>query len=150
MPAKSTVSVASYFIKARAAVAVVAILSVWACIDFYEATHEYAAANTDRYGLGGMYRRLEPVLRILPHGVRVGYLSDVPVAGVRGGTAFFAARNILAPRLVMQMIGDRRPEWVLGNFSKPVDAEAIAREHGLVVARDLGQGLVVFRRQADR
>ena len=147
MPAKSP---ARYPAKVLAAVAAVAVVSLWACVDFYDATREYAATNADRYGLGGMYERLAPVERVLPDGVTVGYLSDVPVVGVRGGTAFFAARYILAPRVVTQMIAGNKPEWVLGNFSRPVDYGAIAGKHSLAVVQDFGKGLVLFRRRPAR
>jgi hypothetical protein len=143
MPAKLQ---ARYPAKVLAAVAAVAALSLWACVDFYGVTREYASANADRYGLGGMYERLAPVARALPDGVSVGYLSDVPVVGVRGGTAFFAARYILAPRVVMQMIAGNKPDWVLGNYSRPADYGAIASKHSLAMVQDFGQGLVLFRR----
>jgi hypothetical protein len=78
-----------------------------------------------------------------------GYLSDIPFHDVRGSTAFFGAQYALAPRILVPFPGRHRAGWVVGNFSQPLDYPTLAREHGLSIVKDLGRGLVVFRRAAD-
>jgi hypothetical protein len=46
----------------------------------------------------------------------------------------------------MQMIAGNKPDWVLGNYSRPADYGAIASKHSLAMVQDFGQGLVLFRR----
>jgi hypothetical protein len=38
------------------------------------------------------------------------------------------------------------PGWVLGNFSQPVDYAGFGAKRGLTLARDFGNGVVLYRR----
>jgi hypothetical protein len=73
----------------------------------------------------------------------VGYLSDLPLADAPGQAAYFGVAMALAPRLVVRDADG--PAWVLGNFSRPQDFAA-AEAAGLELVRDLGNGVILFRR----
>jgi hypothetical protein len=80
------------------------------------------------------YRELRRLLP--PHGV-VGYLTDKPDAVV----TYYLAQYALAP-LVLER-GAIRPV-VVGNFFEPAAAGALAARLGLVLQRDLGEGVMLF------
>jgi hypothetical protein len=40
------------------------------------------------------------------------------------------------------------PEWVVGDFSKPLDVVAFGKQRGLTLVRDFGNGAVLYRNQA--
>jgi hypothetical protein len=52
----------------------------------------------------------------------------------------------LAPRLMTRSADG--PEWVVGNFSHPLDYAAAGRQHQLELVKDFGNGIVLFRRRA--
>jgi len=82
--------------------------------------------------------RFAPLRRLLPrHGV-VGYVSDRPSAE----REYFLTQYALAPLLL-----DRGGVHavVVGNFFEPARASAVAAPMGLVLVRDLGNGVMLFR-----
>jgi hypothetical protein len=108
-----------------------AALELWRAGRFY--------ARSDR---GQRFRdrqaRFREARRLLPrHGV-VGYVSDRPDAVA----TYFLAQYALAP-LVLER-GGARPV-VVGNFFEPERADALAASLGLVLQRDLGAGVMLFR-----
>ncbi len=129
-----------------AALAAVVALSLWASLGFYRSARVFAEANMDRHGIETQQARFRDVLPLLPESAVVGYLSDVPFGEIRGSTAFYGAQYALAPRILAPVAGKHRADWVLGNFAKPADYVSIAQRHGLVVVKDFGRGVVVFRR----
>lgn len=39
------------------------------------------------------------------------------------------------------------PQWTIGDFSKPLDVAQFGQQRGLVLVKDFGQGIVLYRRQ---
>jgi len=124
----------------------IALLSIWACLEHYNAAKLFRDGGGDPYRVEAQIERLGPATTVLPEAVTTGYISDVPFEEVRGSAGFFGAQYALAPRLLVEFPKTARPDWVLGNFSGPPDLGAIERDNGLVLVRDLGRGVMVFRR----
>jgi hypothetical protein len=124
----------------KAALIAAALLAAWGAVESFEIESESSAG--DPYMVNLQPARLAGVMETIPSTAVVGYLSDQ-----NNSTAalamFNSARYTLAPRLLVE--GTDR-DTVLGNFTKPADYAAIAREHGLEVVRDFGNGVVLFRR----
>lgn len=128
------------------AIIAAAVLGLWGSIGLFEALKRNP--QTDQYRIEEMTARYAPVAAALPNEVKViGYLSDSPYEQPRGQVLFFTAQYALAPRVI-----SAKPDqvWVLGNFAQPSDWSALGAPHGLQVERDLGNGLVLYKRQAPR
>ena len=82
---------------------------------------------------------------MVPPQAVLGYISDLPEEGVAGAIWFAGARHALAPRLLIPHQNPQKPDWVLGNFSKPSDLHEIERQNQLQLVRDFGSGVAVFR-----
>ena len=54
----------------------------------------------------------------------------------------------LAPRLVTNQNVNPAPEWVIGDFSKPLDVVQFGKAHGLTLVRDFGNGAVLYRAES--
>jgi hypothetical protein len=39
-------------------------------------------------------------------------------------------------------------EWVIGDFSKPLDVTEFGKQHGLTLVKDFGNGAVLYRNEA--
>jgi hypothetical protein len=131
------------------AIVAVTALSLWGALDFYRSVTLFYRSHGDPYGLLLQETRFRQVDRMLPPGITVGYVSDVPVSNVRGNAAFNGAQYVLAPRLVVELAAGHKPEWVLGNFSKVGNYQTIAQVLQLTIVKDFGSGIVVFRRRTD-
>jgi hypothetical protein len=132
--------------RVAAAISAVALLSLAAALEHYSAARATAA---DPYGILVQEERFREAGAILPSGAVVGYISDVPFEEVRGSVAFFGAQYALAPGILVDLSsGAASPEWVLGDFARPADLDALARSRGLSVVRDFGRGVMVFRKAA--
>lgn len=131
---------AAYPTRLRAALIAAALLAVWGTIEGFQIESESSAG--DPYMVNLQPARLAGVIEAIPRTAVVGYLSDQ-----NNSTAalamFNSARYTLAPRLLVE--GTDR-DWVLGNFTKPSDYTAIARERGLRVVQDFGNGVVLLGR----
>lgn len=118
----------------------VALLAVWGAVESFQIESEDNAG--DPYMVSLQPARLAGVIEAIPRAAVVGYVSDQ-----NNSTAalamFNSARYTLAPRLLVE--GTDR-DWVLGNFTKPADYAAIARERGLRVVQDFGNGVVLLGR----
>ncbi|MCS6951347.1 MAG: hypothetical protein RMK57_10510 [Bryobacterales bacterium] len=126
-----------------AAAVSVAFLAVAAALNYYEIASQ---SVPDRYGIGAQQQRFHPVASVLPPGAVVGYISDLSPDDARGSAAFFAAQYHLAPRILVPFPAERPVDWVLGNFSRPTDLDDVSRRHHLVLVRDFGRGVMIFRR----
>jgi len=87
-------------------------------------------------------RVLEPAL---PEHAVAGFLTDLPKGSDQETWALYTTQYALAPRLVIPYPSSRRCDWVIGNFTQPVDLERIARENKLRLIRDYDGGVVLFR-----
>jgi hypothetical protein len=145
---------------ARAAVGIVVALAVAGALNFYRTVDEknlmYTSPSiTDIIDVGP--ERFRGVIAMLPTEAVVGYISDLPNSSPeessRRALWFFGARYALAPRLIVWpgQLGNRsihaqKQDWVLGDFSKPMDLVQIERENHLNLVRDFGSGVLVFRK----
>ena len=105
------------------------------------------AAVRDPFGIAYLQRTLGEALNEIPTEAAVAYVSDVPLDDTRGIAQFFAMQYAIAPRLLVQEAKTQRPQWIAGVFAIVPNLDRYARERGWTVARDLGGGLVLFRRQ---
>ncbi len=114
-------------------------IALWCAIENYQL--ESITVQSDPYKASEQADRLAGAIGMLPRNGVVGYVSDI--SGSDPALAMFnTSLYALAPRMLVE--GTDR-EFVLGNFTKPQDYEAFAREHHLVLLRDFGGGIVVFR-----
>jgi hypothetical protein len=131
-----------------AACAAVALLALWSTISFYGATEELAGANADVYKIGEQVARFQDLMSALPATGIVGYVSDVPASQTLSAVLYSGAQYTLAPRLVTDQRLTPAPEWVIGDFSKPLDVVQFGKDRGLTLVKDFGNGAVLYRRQA--
>jgi hypothetical protein len=131
-----------------AACAAVALLTLWSTVDFYDTSSEQGGANADVYKIGEQPARLQDLMSALPATGIVGYVSDAPTSQTIGAVLYSGAQYTLAPRLVTSQSVKPGPEWVIGDFSKPLDVVQFGKERGLSLVRDFGNGAVLYRKRA--
>jgi len=120
----------------------VALLAVFAATKSYDLSSQQAS---DPYGITAGQTRFAAALEILPATGVIGYLTDMPVAENVGSIALMAAQYSMAPRAIVP-IGKSRAEWALGNFAHPGNFAERGAQAGYRIVRDLGNGVVVYRR----
>jgi hypothetical protein len=128
-----------------AACAAVALLALWNTVNFYGATEQATGASADVYKVGEQDARFQDLMPALPATGIVGYVSDVPTSQTLGAVLRDGAQYAMAPRLVREQSLKPGAEWVIGNFSKPLDVTQFGRERGLTLVRDFGNGVVLYR-----
>jgi hypothetical protein len=131
-----------------AACAAVAVLALWSTVNFYSITEELAGANADVYKIGEQAARFQDLMTALPATGIIGYVSDVPASQTLGAVLYSGAQYTLAPRLVAEQRLKPDAEWVIGNFSKPLDVVEFGAKRGLTLVKDFGNGAVLYRNQA--
>jgi hypothetical protein len=89
--------------------------------------------------------RLREAIPYLPEHAVLGYLSDLSLEAVNGSAAYFGVMYALAPRLLTRTADSQ--EWVVGNFSHPLDYASAGAAHHLDLVKDFGNGIVLFRRR---
>jgi hypothetical protein len=131
--------VVSYAPRVKIAIYVAVAIALWCAIENYQL--ESLTVQSDPYKAAEQADRLAGAMQMLPPNGVIGYVSDVsdPTASL---ALFNTSRYALTPRMLVEG-ADR--EFVLGNFAKTRDYDAFAREHHLVLLRDFGGGIVVFR-----
>jgi hypothetical protein len=89
-------------------------------------------------------RRFEPLRRVLPIHITVGYESDLEdsLTDREEVRSFYLAQYALAPAIVVAGV---EPEVVVGNYRDPARCR-VCRSKDFVLMRDFGQGLMLFRR----
>ena len=133
---------------AQAALGVVASLALASAVNYYRTVGEKNRAYQDPWMtsmIGIQAERLREVIAMVPAEAVVGYISDSPLDQGRDAARFAGARYALAPRLVVPHDSAQKQDWVLGNFSKPVDVVRIQRENRVKLVKDFGSGVMVFR-----
>jgi hypothetical protein len=93
----------------------------------------------EAYEVSRYERRYDGIRPLLPKHGAVGYLSD----RMEPNEQFMLTEYALAP-LVLELSPDH--EIVVGNFFDPRVGPTLARQHGLVVVRDFGRGLLLLQR----
>ena len=126
----------------------VAILAVYGAMNSYQLSAGYARQYPDAYGAGGAQVRFAPLLEKVPPATVLGYFTDVAPSDAFNA-AFLAAQHAVAPRLLVLLNTQNkqdRPEWAVGNFSKPQDFAALGKTYGYSMEADLGNGIVLFHK----
>ena len=93
--------------------------------------------------IGAQLVRYAQLPAAVPPGEVVGYISDLPWEDRRSTVLFLGAQYALAPRI---LVDDDHQKWVLGNFSAPADFGALGAAQHLVMVRDFGNGVILYRR----
>jgi len=128
--------------------ATVAFLALWGVVEFYRATADAVGPDADVYKVGAQAERFRDLASALPSSGVIGYVSDVPVTQNVGAALYASAQYTFAPRLVIDQPTQPPAEWVIGDFSKPLDVAAFGAHRGLTLVRDFGNGAVLYRNQA--
>jgi hypothetical protein len=118
------------------------------CLAVLGSTLDLTPPTPDPYTVEQQVVRMRPVLSELPNVKTAGYISDLPTTTIGGSAAFYAAQYAVAPVLLEEETKHKH-DWVIGNFSKPQDYAAAGRPFMLVIAKDVGQGVILFRRVAE-
>jgi hypothetical protein len=122
-----------------------AAICVWGALDFFvfESDLQSQSQNRDPYMVAAQPERFSGLKRVVSEDAVLGYLSDAEPGSTIAGAIFESAQYALAPRL-LQMSTER--EWVLGNFTRPADFQAVGARYSLHLERDFGNGVVLYRR----
>ena len=124
--------------KAILGLAVAALLSLYGTLDFYGKQIERDKIQKDSYHIAAQEQRFEALKRELGANAVAGYVSDLSDAGI-----LLSAQHALAPVLLV----DNVPfQLVVGNFSRPMDYSEFGRARQLVLVKDFGAGVTLFRK----
>jgi len=126
----------------------VAILAILGAMNSYQTSSAYARQYPDAYGAARAETRFASIAARVPANGVVAYITDLDPAGAAFAPAFLAAQYALAPRQVVVVPPQNKPEWAVGNFSKPVDYAAAGAAAGYEVASDEGNGVILFHRKS--
>jgi hypothetical protein len=132
-----------YPIAVRVGVGVCCVLALWGALAYVDFENDYQQQSRDPFMVAPQSARLEALRAALPDSAVLGYVTDAAPDSVTAQTMFNAARYALAPRMIIQ---GANHDAVLGNFARPADYAAYASQRGLRVARDFGNGVVLFRK----
>lgn len=125
----------------------VGILGVFGALNSYQVSKGYSDQYPDAYGGERAQIRFAPLLSKVPASAELGYLTDLDPAQPAYAAAFLAAQYALAPRALVFVDAQHRPEWAVGNFTKPMDFAAAGASRGYDPAGDFGNGVVLFHRK---
>jgi len=128
-------------------VGVAVLTTVSGTIGLHHSLHARSATGKDLYGVSAVAARLREPTRLLPANAVTGYVSDVPSDSPRGSAVFFAVQYAVAPRLLVDAGSKASAEWIIGCFAGFPDYGALAKSREWILVRDLGGGVVVFRRK---
>jgi hypothetical protein len=126
----------------------VAVLSLWSTLNFYGATADAAGPGADVYKISDQAARFGDLMSALPATGVLGYVSDAPASQPLGAALYGGLQYTLAPRLVTGQRTQPSAEWVIGDFSKPLDVVQFGAKRGLTLVKDFGNGAVLYRSQA--
>lgn len=121
------------------------LVALAAAFESYQLVAAQSRELADPYMVSIQATRLAGLLNELPADSIAGYVSDLDVTSPGGQAAMYSMQYTLAPRLVVPP--ERAPVWVIGNFSRPLDYQSFGKERSLVFLKDLGNGVVLFRKQ---
>ncbi|HEY4364699.1 MAG TPA: hypothetical protein VGN17_27285 [Bryobacteraceae bacterium] len=131
-----------------AAALVVGVLGAFGALNSYNVSNNYSEQFPDAYGGGVAQVRFAPLLERVPPAATLGYFTDIQPSQKAYESAFLAAQYAVAPRVLVMVDAKTRPEWAVGNFSRPQDFAAAGAAHGYGTTADLGNGVVLFHRGA--
>ena len=124
----------------------VGVLAVFGALNSYQVSRDYSEHFPDAYGVERAQLRFAPLLAKVAADAQIGYFTDLDSSQPAYSAAFLAAQYALAPRLLLPDVRTR-PEWAVGNFSKPMDFAAAGAAQGYDLAGDFGNGVILFHRR---
>jgi hypothetical protein len=127
-----------YPIRTTAGLGVAVLLSLYASLSFYDAQTERNKASSDPYRIAAQEQRFTALKRSLPANTVLGYVSDLQQPAILS-----AAQYWLAPFVI---VDDAGREWVLGNFTRPLDYAEFGKKRKLTLVKDFSNGVVLFRK----
>jgi hypothetical protein len=128
-----------------AGIGVVVLLCIFVAFQSYRTVDADARTYRDPYMINAQPERVREAIAYLPDHAPVGYLSDLSLEATNGSAAYFGVMYALAPRLLTRSADTQ--EWVIGNFSHPLDYAAAGTPHHLELVKDFGNGIVLFCRR---
>jgi hypothetical protein len=107
----------------------IAAIAFCIALQGYSLSDSNARVSPDPYMINVQPERLREAISRLPDRAVIGYLSDLDFAASSGQAAYFGVMYALAPRLLTRSAD--HAEWVVGNFSHPLDYAVTAAPHHL-------------------
>jgi hypothetical protein len=101
----------------------------------------WPACASDQDNISNYLTRFDVLRSRIPPGTVLGYWGDKR-QDLQTVMAFILAQYALPPSALVK---DVRREFVLGNFLDKAPDEAARRDRGLVLVRDFGNGVMLFR-----
>jgi len=142
-----------YVRRAKVALALLILLVFVSDAYFALATHIFSHITTIPSDEVSLYeRRLETLKQILPQRAFLGYVGDTDVGDTDDlRVELFMKRYVLTQYILAPLIIIRRADLpiVIGDFHDTHSYAVIPKRNGLVLIRDLGNGVQLFRRGAN-
>ncbi|GEM_PF-4320491 len=129
---------------AAAVCALVIFLSLWSIKDFYYNTAPRTAPG-DAYGVTDEQARLQELIASLPADRVIGYIPDPGLDEFTRASRRTGAQYALAPRLLV-LQSESPQEWVVSDFSRPMNLDGFARANGIQLVRSFANGIALFHR----
>jgi hypothetical protein len=131
-----------YPLATNVGVLLAAALALWGVVEYFGFESSYQKQYHDPYLIAAQAARLENFREAVSSDAVLGYLTDATPGSVTADSMFLAAQYTLAPRLLQK---DASHQQVLGNFTRQADFAAIGTQYGLILERDFGNGVVLYR-----
>ena len=124
----------------------VAALGAWGALNSYLVSAAYSQQYPDAYGGDRAQVRFTPLTARIPASAELGYITDLDPSQPAYAPAFLSAQYAVAPRGLATVNAQTRPEFAVGNFSRPSDFAALGEAHGYAMVQDFGNGVILFHR----
>jgi hypothetical protein len=124
-----------------AGIAAAVLLCIGGALQFYNAESDFQDHHRDQFLISSQAATYAPMVGHLNG--PVGYITDAQPGTEADASLFLSAQYLMAPVLLVK---GENSGFVIGNFGKPADFEAIGRARGLRVAHDYGDGLILYQR----
>jgi hypothetical protein len=131
-----------------AACLAVGVLGVFGALNSYQVSRGYSEQFPDAYGGARAELRFAPLAARTAPDAQLGYFTDLDPSGTAYAAAYLAAQYALAPRLLLRVDAQTRPEWAVGNFAQSRDYTQAGDARGYGLVADLGNGVVLFQRKS--
>jgi hypothetical protein len=131
-----------------AACLTVGVRAVFGALSSYQVSRGYSEQFPDAYGGARAELRFAPLVARTAPDAELGYFTDLDPSGAAYSAAYLAAQFAIAPRLLLIIDNQTRPEWAVGNFAQPRDYSQIGEARGYGLVTDLGNGVALFHRKS--
>ncbi len=132
----------------------VAVLSVFATMDYYRIAAISNEQQADIYRVSYQEPRFRAVMAGIPPDAIVGYHTNLESGSLRDDVAFRGAQYAFAPRLLRRVENGDYGEYAVGNYTAEVETRdmiiSAARDFSLEPVQQLDTGVVLYRRLGDQ